>query len=203
MHRSTKCCEPTGRCGDEQGFHSSGNVSFSASGTFTVVDLNFSAIYRGHHFHELSVTVYDAAGAVLGLAEVEFVMFRQVMHVSAGSLLAFGDSLSDMGNAKASLLNTPDEPPYWQGRFSNGEVWLGGLYDAYGLTSTIGSGLATSGANRLRRCADRFRLCLPRHTKCWYADHELFGKRAIHHSEQCCGEFVGGRKRFPLRFCKR
>ena len=133
---------------DEQGFHSSGNVSFSASGTFTVVDLNFSAIYRGHHFHELSVTVYDAAGAVLGLAEVEFVMFRQVMHVSAGSLLAFGDSLSDMGNAKASLLNTPDEPPYWQGRFSNGEVWLGGLYDAYGLTSSIGSGLATSGANR-------------------------------------------------------
>lgn len=133
---------------DEQGVHSNGSVLFQASGTFTVVDLDFVSFYRGHHFHGVSVFVYDENDAVLGSADVEFVVFRQVKIAAAGSLLAFGDSLSDMGNAKASFLNTPDVPPYWQGRFSNGEVWLGGIYDAYGLTSSIGSGLATSGQNR-------------------------------------------------------
>ena len=29
------------------------------------------------------------------------------------NLLAFGDSLSDMGNAKDSILDVPDVPPYW------------------------------------------------------------------------------------------
>lgn len=134
--------------GDEQGFLDNGTLRFTASGTFTVIDLDFSAFYRGSHFHDVEVMVYDESGALLGTAEIEFVVFRNVKMAAPASLLAFGDSLSDMGNAKASILNTPDVPPYWQGRFSNGEVWLGGLYDAYGLTSSIGSGLASSGANR-------------------------------------------------------
>ena len=133
---------------DEQGLVDIGSVEFSATGTFTVVDLDFAKFYRGLHFHELDVVVYDESGSVLGSNEVGFVVFRQVKLTAPGSLLSFGDSLSDMGNAKASILNTPDTPPYWQGRFSNGEVWLGGLYDAYGLTSSIGSGIASSGDNR-------------------------------------------------------
>ena len=133
---------------DAQGVSDNGTLLFTAAGTFTVIDLNLSMFYRGEHFHEVNVVVYDSVGAVLGSSEVHFVVFRKVSMPSAGSLLAFGDSLSDMGNAKASILNTPDVPPYWQGRFSNGEVWLGGLYDAYGLSSSIGSGVATSGANR-------------------------------------------------------
>ena len=133
---------------DGSGTVDNGTLLFMATGTFTVVDLNLSMFYRGDHFHEVNVVVYDSTDAVLGSAAVHFVVFRHVKMGTAGSLLAFGDSLSDMGNAKASILNTPDVPPYWQGRFSNGEVWLGGLYDAYGLTSSIGSGIATSGANR-------------------------------------------------------
>lgn len=134
--------------GDGQGVLENGTVLFMAAGTTTSVDINLSMFYRGEHFHEVNVIVYDNTGAVLGSDDVHFVIFRNVKMANAGSLLAFGDSLSDMGNAKASILNTPDVPPYWQGRFSNGEVWLGGLYDAYGLTSSIGSGLASSGANR-------------------------------------------------------
>ena len=133
---------------DQQGDLLNGTLRFGATGTFTVIDLDLSAFYRGSHFHNVEVLVYDSSDALLGAADVEFVVFQQVKMVNAGSLLAFGDSLSDMGNAKASILNTPDVPPYWQGRFSNGEVWLGGLYDAYGLTSSIGSGLASSGSNR-------------------------------------------------------
>jgi hypothetical protein len=52
-----------------------------------------------------------------------------------------------MGNAKNSILNVPDVPPYWQGRFSNGQVWLEYVSDAYGLQTSIGSGTAT-GDNR-------------------------------------------------------
>ena len=133
---------------DAQGINNNGTVLFTAAGTFTVVDVNLSAYYRGEHFNELNVVVYDSSGAVLGSSDLHFVVFRNVKMAGAGSLLAFGDSLSDMGNAKASILNTPDVPPYWQGRFSNGEVWLGGLYDAYGLTSSIGSGVASTGSNR-------------------------------------------------------
>ena len=54
-------------------------------------------------------------------------------------LIAFGDSLSDMGNAKASVLNVPDVPPYWQGRFSNGPVWLEYVSDAFEAERTVGS----------------------------------------------------------------
>ena len=133
---------------DEQGFIDNSTVFFSATGTFTVVEIRIDRFYRGAHFHAVEVHVFDDADALLGVVDAEFIVFRQVILPNMGSLLAFGDSLSDMGNAKASILNTPDVPPYWQGRFSNGEVWLGGLYDAFGITSTIGSGAASSGSNR-------------------------------------------------------
>ncbi|MBL73097.1 MAG: hypothetical protein CMB41_08130 [Euryarchaeota archaeon] len=112
------------------------------------VPLEMSSFYRGDTFHRLLVHIHDSSGQLLGQAEVEFVMFQHVQHPNVGQLLVFGDSLSDMGNAKASFLNTPDVPPYWQGRFSNGEVWLGGVYEAYGLSSSIGSGWSSTGDNR-------------------------------------------------------
>ena len=48
--------------------------------------------------------------------------------VSAGTisdLVVFGDSLCDVGNVYQASGNTlPASPPYWQGRYSNGPVWL-------------------------------------------------------------------------------
>jgi phospholipase/lecithinase/hemolysin len=38
-------------------------------------------------------------------------------------LIVFGDSLSDVGNAYG-LAGQPPSPPYYQGRFSNGPVWV-------------------------------------------------------------------------------
>ena len=112
--------------------------------------------------------------------------------VNAGSLLAFGDSLSDMGNAKASILNTPDVPPYWQGRFSNGEVWLGGLYDAYGLTSSIGQHSNQRGEPSLWWSANRFRLRLFAHSERRHANFQLFGQCPSHDTQQRRQPLAGG-----------
>lgn len=44
---------------------------------------------------------------------------------SYGRVVTFGDSLSDNGNLYAATGNTtPTSPPYFQGRFSNGPVWV-------------------------------------------------------------------------------
>ena len=41
--------------GDEQGFLDNGTLRFTASGTFPVIDLDFSAFYRGSHFHDVEL----------------------------------------------------------------------------------------------------------------------------------------------------
>jgi phospholipase/lecithinase/hemolysin len=49
-------------------------------------------------------------------------------------IVAFGDSLSDTGNVYTSAGNTfPASPPYFNGRFSNGPVWLETLAKGLGV----------------------------------------------------------------------
>ncbi|MDA8759636.1 SGNH/GDSL hydrolase family protein [Candidatus Poseidonia alphae] len=124
-----------------------GTYRFQAAGTFTVFEIHLEAFYSGSHFHSYETEIRAQNNDVIGEATVEFMVFEQVMMPNVATLLSFGDSLSDMGNAKNSFLNTPDVPPYWQGRFSNGEVWFGYMDDAYGTTVSIGSGTG-AGDNR-------------------------------------------------------
>tara|TARA_B100000925_G_scaffold80175_2_gene56876 strand:+ start:3602 stop:6499 length:2898 start_codon:yes stop_codon:yes gene_type:complete len=133
---------------DTNGVVMEGTQPLPVTAALLNVPLEVSSFFRGDTFHRILVHIHDPEGQLLGQDEVEFVVFQHVQHPNIGQLLVFGDSLSDMGNAKASFLNTPDVPPYWQGRFSNGEVWLGGLYEAYGVTSSIGSGFSSTGDNR-------------------------------------------------------
>lgn len=60
-------------------------------------------------------------------------------------VLAFGDSLTDPGNAHAAV-NYPPSPPYWQGRFSNGKVWIEFLTPFLGLSSNQVVNYAYGGA---------------------------------------------------------
>ena len=54
------------------------------------------------------------------------------------SIVAFGDSLMDNGNAYALTGGTtPPSPPYWEGRFSNGPVWVEYLADSMGLSDQL------------------------------------------------------------------
>lgn len=125
----------------------SGSIVFKATGTVTSNVVELKHFYNANHFYRFEANLYDASGALLVQSERTFAVFQNQLIPPIGNLLVFGDSLSDMGNAKDSVLNVPDVPPYWQGRFSNGMVWVEYLSQAYGVTTTHGSG-TTAGDNR-------------------------------------------------------
>lgn len=69
--------------------------------------------------------------------------------VSFTSLIGFGDSLIDTGNLYAATGGaTPQSPPYFQGRFSNGPIWfdrLGAQFESRGLPAvSFGFGAAAA-----------------------------------------------------------
>ena len=111
---------------------------FQATGTVTEIAVDVKHFYNGDTFYRTSFTVKDQYNATMTQDSHAFAVFHNSVMPQRGNLLAFGDSLSDMGNAKNSILNVPDVPPYWQGRFSNGQVWLEYVSDAYGLQTSIG-----------------------------------------------------------------
>ena len=58
------------------------------------------------------------------------------------NIIVFGDSLSDVGNDFAATGGTEPAAPYFDGRFSNGQVWVEHLAGVYGktLTPSLSSG---------------------------------------------------------------
>jgi len=75
------------------------------------------------------------------LALVSFLYFTTAFAVPYKKMVIFGDSLSDNGNLyKLDLHFLPKSPPYYNGRFSNGDVWSDTLtqryFDRYHVTST-------------------------------------------------------------------
>ena len=125
----------------------SGSIVFKATGTVTSNTIELKHFYNSNHFYTFEADLHDASGVLLAQADRSFTVFQNRLVAPIGNLLVFGDSLSDMGNAKDSILNVPDVPPYWQGRFSNGMVWVEYLSQAYGVTTTYGSGTSV-GDNR-------------------------------------------------------
>lgn len=60
-------------------------------------------------------------------------------HVSASlfsDIVVFGDSLSDVGNIHNVALDLYPPSPYWDGRFSNGPVWVEGVAQALGIDAS-------------------------------------------------------------------
>lgn len=63
------------------------------------------------------------------------------------SLVVFGDSLSDTGNLFELTGGTyPPSPPYFNGRFSNGPIWIDYLTTSLGLTAADVNNFAVGGA---------------------------------------------------------
>ncbi len=59
----------------------------------------------------------------LGLVLAVFVATTRASEECVPELIVFGDSLSDNGNLYA-VVGVPPSPPYFEGRFSNGPVWV-------------------------------------------------------------------------------
>ncbi len=67
--------------------------------------------------------------------------------VPIDQLVVFGDSLSDTGMVFRSTNGLyPPDPPYFQGRYSNGRVWVEYLADQLGLSATQINNFAYGGA---------------------------------------------------------
>ena len=68
------------------------------------------------------------------------------------ALYAFGDSLSDVGNVFAASRGTEPARPYFQGRFSNGPIWLNYLAAQFRTGRMIPS-LSLSRQDRFMKCS--------------------------------------------------
>lgn len=69
----------------------------------------------------------------------------QVQAASFSQIVVFGDSLSDTGNMFEAT-GIPPSPPYYEGRFSNGPVWVDYLAEDLGLSSDRRTNYAFGGA---------------------------------------------------------
>ncbi|MHC5725840.1 MAG: SGNH/GDSL hydrolase family protein, partial [Nostoc sp.] len=75
-----------------------------------------------------------AAGFVL----FSFMLPTKASAASFDQLYVFGDSLSDTGNIYNATGKTyPQSPPYFDGRFSDGPIWIDYLGDQLGLKPTL------------------------------------------------------------------
>jgi len=126
-----------------------GTTNFQATGTVTELQFALDKFYQGDHFFTFYFELTDEIGSELDNVEQSFTVFEHTQFPSITNLIAFGDSLSDMGNGNQSAVVSAvfSSPPYWEGRFSNGPVWLEYLSDAYSVTTSFGSG-TSQGDNR-------------------------------------------------------
>ncbi len=99
------------------------------------------------HLYLLTASIQKAGDpASITDTEQKFAVFRKSLSPDWTDLVMFGDSLSDTGNSYREW-GTPDSPPYFGGRFTNGKVWLDRVHQWMGVSTTIGQG-SDSGNNR-------------------------------------------------------
>ena len=132
---------------DENGLILNDTIVFQMGGSTHIVQFTLSKFYAGGTYHDISVDV--SLDSTVVTDNYPFTVLRNSFLEPASNLVIFGDSLSDMGNGNANAIVSVvfSSPPYWNGRFSNGPVWIEHVSDSYGLTTTFGDGIA-QGDNR-------------------------------------------------------
>jgi phospholipase/lecithinase/hemolysin len=91
--------------------------------------------------------LFAAGVALLTFVMVLFSASIQHSQPVISQLVVFGDSLSDTGNVfRASGGVYPPNPPYFQGRYSNGPVWVEYLANKLNLTVAQSQNFALGGA---------------------------------------------------------
>lgn len=81
-----------------------------------------------------------------GFFLLSFLLPLKAMAISFSQLYVFGDSLSDTGNAFRVSGGLVPPPPYFEGRFSNGLIWVDYLAQDLGLNPSPNTNFAFGGA---------------------------------------------------------
>lgn len=123
-----------------------GHQNFTANSSAMQVQIEANHLDSSiTHLHRLLAVLSDNNG-ILTDSQANFSSFTNTLPVAYSDIIFFGDSLSDMGNS-FNQWGTPDSPPYWNGRYSNGEVWAEQFGEFMGTTMSAGRGSA-NGNNR-------------------------------------------------------
>jgi len=124
----------------------SGQQNFTATNSAMQIQIHANHLIAGsNHLYRLLTNLSDYSGHIT-TSQVNFSAFTNTLPVPYSDIVIFGDSLSDMGNS-FNQWGTPDSPPYWNGRFSNGEVWATQFGEFMMGPGTMNPGRGTAGGN--------------------------------------------------------
>jgi phospholipase/lecithinase/hemolysin len=136
-----------------QGYSNNGSLRYqdsalwsTSSGTHYLAGGSIAGfeVFNGTYEYTIRVEVWDQNRTqMLASDEQTLLIFRHTIAPTPTKFIVFGDSLSDMGNTYNTVAQTPESPPYWNGRFSNGPVWAELV--GQGLGQTIRHGTGSSG----------------------------------------------------------
>ena len=93
-------------------------------------------------FHQVRTTVFLS---LLPLTCIFIPATAKAANLNFDDIYVFGDSYSDTGNAY-NASGSPSDPPYSQGRFSNGPLWVEDLATQLGVTYNKNNNYAFVGA---------------------------------------------------------
>ena len=125
---------------------SSGLMPFFANQSAMQFEFSEHHISNESMMYYLEIGLNSSTGWTNASAIEAFSVFWESMSPQYTNLFIFGDSLSDSGNSY-NAFGTPESPPYWQGRYSNGQNWADFSTDWLGMSNIAGRG-ASSGNNR-------------------------------------------------------
>ena len=125
---------------------SSGIMPFFANQSAMQIEFSEYHISNDSMMYYLEIGLNSSTGWTNVSAIAPFSVFRNSMSPQYLELYVFGDSLSDSGNTY-SAFGTPESPPYWQGRYSNGKNWVDFSTEWMGISNLVGRGSA-NGNNR-------------------------------------------------------
>ena len=125
---------------------SSGIIPFFANQSALQLEMSEYHVANESMMYYLEIGLNSSTGWTNVSAIEPFSVFWNSMHPQYSDMFVFGDSLSDAGNTY-SAFGTPESPPYWQGRYSNGKNWVDFTGDWAGFSNVAGRGGST-GNNR-------------------------------------------------------
>ena len=143
-------------------------------------------------------------GAVVSLSAVAIALFHPTLPVKAtefSQVYAFGDSLSDTGNAFAKTGWPP--APYFDGHFSNGPIWAEYLADDLGIPETnFAYGGALSGESGQLQFGNAPAVAVPgvlAQAKAFVASSPQADERALYVIWVGANDYLSGQVRDPAK----